>query len=108
MVKKVAVLCVALSVTGCQLMQPAGVAEYTVEPFRLSDGSLVCCKVEVYNSKDIGAVAIDFKKTGNDYEVNVTESTVDASSPMGIQAETNATIANTLSNVTGLLQKAVP
>ena len=72
-----AIMCIAL--TGCSTLY-AGVAEYTVRPFKdIDTGKMVCCEAKIISGKNIGTVAVHVVRTGDQFTVDVTENAVDSS-----------------------------
>lgn len=84
---------------GCGIFDPrGGVADYTAVPYQLPDGQVICCKVRVKNTKDIGSVVIHFER-GGDGSINliVGEENVNATNPSQVTAQqTNDLIARLL------------
>jgi|TARA_R110000782_G_C14802949_1_gene412075 hypothetical protein len=83
------------TLSGCAVFKPAGVADYAMEPI-VVDGVAYCCKVTVYNTKDIGMVDLVFTKTDDNISVKLTELEVSSSDPAMIQAETTRTLVDQL------------
>jgi len=48
----------AVMLGGCASMQYAGTASYSVAPVFAQDGSIHCCKVDVFNGKEIAALNV--------------------------------------------------
>jgi hypothetical protein len=66
-------LFMAAGLAGCSSLNYAGVASYSVQPFKAADGSQMCCTVEVHNGKEIATLDAHITKTGNDYTVDLKE-----------------------------------
>lgn len=63
--------------SGCASLQYAGSASYSVRPF-IENGKTICCRVDVHNGKEIGAVVVNVQKDGDNYKVFLQETGVQA------------------------------
>jgi len=89
---------VSLMLTGC--ISNGGKTEYSIEPIKTSDGSILCCKAHVYNTKDYKKLKFKFKKTANgEIEVTLDEEGVSASDPAMVQAENNAKLLEAVTSI---------
>lgn len=88
---------VLLSLTGCVSM---GVTEYELEPVVKPDGSVICCKATVYNSKDYDALKFKFKiaKDGT-IEAVLDEKGVNSTDPAAIGAENNGKMLDAINKL---------
>lgn len=88
---------IALLLTGCANM---GVTEYELEPIKLDDGTVICCKATVYNSKDYEGLKFKFKadKDGN-IEAVLDEKGVNSSDPAFVAAENNKKLLDVVSKL---------
>jgi hypothetical protein len=90
-----AIMCAAL--TGCSTLY-AGVADYTVRPFKDPDtGKLVCCEAHIISGKNIGAVAVHFVRNGDQFTVDVTENAIISSASI---TAANAAVSDVAKAVT--------
>lgn len=91
------ILLLIVLLSGCTSM---GVTEYELEPIIKPDGSLVCCKATVYNSKDYDQLKFKFKvgKDGN-VEVSLDEKGVNSSDPAAIGAENNGKMLDAINKL---------
>jgi hypothetical protein len=74
--KLVAILSTTLLLVGCESLNSAGNAHYSVQPFEASNGTLHCCKVDVKNGKEMaylrahismgkdGEIVVDLEEKG--------------------------------------------
>jgi|TARA_Y100000310_G_C20704371_1_gene833811 hypothetical protein len=87
----------AVLLTGCVNM---GVTEYELEPIVKEDGSVVCCKATVYNSKDYDNLKFKFKiaKDGS-IEAALDEKGVNSTSPASIGAENNGKMLDAINKL---------
>jgi hypothetical protein len=92
---KILLITLITLLSGCAVFKPAGVADYAMEPV-VVDGVAYCCKVTVYNTKDIGMVDLVFTKTDDNISVKLTELEVSSSDPAMIQAETTRALVEQL------------
>lgn len=88
---------ITLLLTGCANM---GVTEYELEPIKLDDGTVICCKATVYNSKDYEGLKFKFKadKNGN-IEAVLDEKGVNSSDPASIGAENNGKMLDAINKL---------
>ena len=56
---------------GCTTLDNAGTSSYRIKPMELSNGSLVCCDVQLNNGKEYASFEARMIKHGDDYEVYV-------------------------------------
>lgn len=77
-----------------------GVTEYELEPIVKDDGSVVCCKATVYNSKDYDNLKFKFKiaKDGT-IEAVLDEKGVNSSDPAFVAAENNKKLLDVVSKL---------
>jgi hypothetical protein len=94
---KYLILLFALLLTGCVNM---GVTEYELEPIVKEDGSVVCCKATVYNSKDYDNLKFKFKiaKDGS-IEAVLDEKGVNSTNPAAIGAENNGKMLDAINKL---------
>ena len=94
---RILVLFLMSLLAGCSSM---GVTEYELEPIVKSDGSVVCCKATVYNSKDYDQLKFKFKvdKDGN-IEAVLDEKGVNSSDPASIGAENNGKMLDAINKL---------
>lgn len=87
----------ALLLTGCSTM---GTTEYELEPIVKEDGSVICCKATVYNSKDYDSLKFKFKiaKDGT-IEAVLDEKGISASDPAAIGAENNGKMLDAINQL---------
>ena len=101
--KRVLILGALVALTGCSTLT-AGKAEYSVEPIELSNGSIVCCKVTVHNSKDYENLKAKIvKQSDGSITVELDEKGVNASTPAAVMAENNAKLLDVVGAVAGKL-----
>lgn len=86
----------ALGLSAC--ISTSGESAYTVKPIELNSGKIICCDVEVSNTKDYEKLDMTFKisKEG-DIEFKLIEDGVDASTPASVAAASNAKLADSVS-----------
>lgn len=83
----------SLSLAGC--IATGGQAAYEVEPIVAPDGSVICCKATVHNTKDVDLVEVDFQKLADgSIKMTVKEKGVKASDAAAIAAETNKALVD--------------
>jgi hypothetical protein len=87
-----------LILSGCAT--GAGQTEYTIEPAEMSDGTTVCCKVHVFNSKDYDRFKFKLNKGADgSLIIELDETGVSSSNPAEIQADGNSKIAEAITSV---------
>lgn len=84
-----------LFLSGCASLEYAGVAKYTVKPFRNDAGELLCCEVVVANGKEIGLLKTRIEKRGGDWLIELEETSVYAFEGQKIAATAASTVAKT-------------
>lgn len=90
-------LLLAVLVSGCVSM---GETEYTLEPVVQADGSVVCCKATVFNSKDYDKLKFKFvKKSDGTIEASLDESGVSASDPAAVNAQNNGKMLDAINQL---------
>jgi uncharacterized lipoprotein NlpE involved in copper resistance len=87
-----------LILSGCT--NRAGQTEYDIAPFEKSDGTTICCKIHVFNSKDYDRLKFIYNK-GSDGSlvIELDETGVSSSNPAEIQADGNSKIAEAITSV---------
>lgn len=95
---KTATLLVLIFMTiGCASM---GVTEYELEPVVKPDGSVICCKATVYNSKDYDNLKFKFKiATDGSIEAVLDEKGVNSTDPAAIGAENNGKMLDAINQL---------
>lgn len=91
------VICLFMLV-GC--LSNGGESAYTVKPVELPNGSIICCDVQVNNTKDYKKLKMKFviKADGSiNFELN--EDGVDASTPAMVQSENNAKLLDAIASI---------
>ena len=73
--------------TGCQSLQFAGTAEYSIKPFATEGGKLACCEVSVKNGKEIANLEASITKTGDDYSITLKENGIAAFKGQQVSAD---------------------
>jgi len=97
MLRLLIALLVTIVVAGCSTM---GTTEYSLEPMVQADGSIVCCKATVYNSKDYDKLKFKFiKKSDGTIEAVLDESGVSASDPATVNAENNGKMLDAINQL---------
>lgn len=77
--------CISLTLSACALT--SGKTAYTIEPIKIGDNDVVCCKVTVNNSKDYDKLKFNLeKKPDGTIKVSLEESGVSASDPAAVAA----------------------
>jgi len=97
---------ILLLLSGCQMLSGVmGQTEYTVEPIVLADGTVVCCKVNVFNSKDYENFKFKLKKNvDGTIEVTLDEKGVNASDPATVNAQNQGKMLDTITGLLPLIQ----
>lgn len=73
--------------TGCSMMNPAGIADYTLEPIVTSSGQVICCQAKIYNSKNVGEVSLMIHvRNDGTVEASLEEKGVDSVGPAAAAA----------------------
>lgn len=100
---KTMLMIVLLSLSGCASL--GGQTNYTVEPIVKQDGTVICCKATVHNSKDYDSLKFKFvmKKDGT-IEAVLDEKGVNASDPAAVMADSNGKM---LDAINALLPKVL-
>lgn len=95
--KYIIMILLTLLICGCTSM---GVTEYELEPVVQPDGSVICCKATVYNSKDYDALKFKFKlaKDGT-IEAVLDEKGVNSTDPAAIGAENNGKMLDAINQL---------
>ena len=75
--KKTLLIAALLSLAGCQSLQYAGNASYKVAPVSV-DGHIVCCQVDVHDGKERASLDVHVVKTGDNYDITLSEKSVAA------------------------------
>ena len=97
MLRLLIALLVTMIVAGCSSM---GKTEYSLEPMVQADGSIVCCKATVYNSKDYDKLKFKFvKKSDGTIEAVLDENGVNSSSPASVAAENNSKLLDVVNKI---------
>lgn len=97
MLRLLITLLVTLVVTGCASM---GVTEYSLEPVVQNDGSVLCCKATVFNSKDYEHLRFKFiKRPDGTIEAVLDENGVSSSDPASIAAENNSKMLDAINKI---------
>lgn len=87
----------SLSLSAC--ISTGGKSAYTVKPIVLEDGKVICCNVDVNNTKDYDKLKMKFSlKPDGTINFTLDEDGVDASTPATIQAQQNKVLVETLIN----------
>lgn len=81
----VALIVLAMSLTGCASIQNAGVASYSIKPMTIGKHQ-VCCEVTLLNGKQYAQLNVDIVKEGDKYTVHLVESGVEAFQGQAIAA----------------------
>lgn len=102
MFKKISVLMVVMAsllLSGC-ITTGSGESAYTVKPIELSSGKIICCDVNVNNTKDYDKLKMKLV-IGADgtIEFELNEDGVSASNPALIQAENNAKLLDAVTSI---------
>ncbi|AIY65186.1 hypothetical protein [Pseudoalteromonas piratica] len=98
MLRLLIALLVTIVVAGCS--SSMGTTEYSLEPMVQADGSIVCCKATVYNSKDYDKLKFKFvKKSDGTIEAVLDESGVSASDPATVNAENNGKMLDAINQL---------
>ena len=86
--KKAILFSILLVLGGCANLNNHGVARYTVEPIVIGEEGdsansvVVCCKVSVFNTKDVGKVHVELEKGANgSVKLVLDEETINATDP---------------------------
>lgn len=102
MFKKISVLMVVMAslfLSGC-ISTGSGESAYTVKPIELSSGKIICCDVNVNNTKDYDKLKMKFVIAADgSIKFELDEDGVDASTPAMIQAENNAKLLQAVSDI---------
>lgn len=99
---KLIMLAAALCISGCTLT--GGQTEYTIEPVIMADGSTVCCKVRVFNSKDYDKLKFKLvKQSDGSITVELDEKGVSASTPAAVMSENNGKLLDAVNGVVSKL-----
>lgn len=100
--KKLLLVSMAVALTGCGLT--AGKSDYTVQPIVLDDGRVICCAVDVHNSKDYENFKATIEKTADgSIKVILDEQGVNASTPAAVSAQNNSKLIDALTSAVGKL-----
>lgn len=96
---KTLMLITTLLLTGC-ISNGAGESAYTVKPIKTNDGKVICCDVNVNNTKDYDKLDMKFT-IGADgtIEFQLKEDGVNASDPAAVAAQNNAKLIDTVSKL---------
>lgn len=109
--KKLALVAGIGLLAGCSWMpwsgKGPGIADYSIEPFKTDDGRIVCCKATIYNTKNVGEVALKITvNPDGSVEAYLEEKSVDSVGPAAVaaasQAETMKVIDKLVDKVPGL------
>jgi len=85
-----------------------GRAHYTMSPIITESGEVICCAVDIKNTKNIGRVkARGLRMPDGTYELILEEDGVDASSPMSVMLEQQKAQTELLQSIVPLLPKAI-
>ncbi len=79
----------ALMLGGCQSLNSAGVADYSVRPVQVGE-RIVCCEMSVHNGKQYASLDLVLVKSGDDYTVILRERGVEAFRGQQIAADAAA------------------
>lgn len=97
MKRKVLLALIAMSLPACSTM---GTTDYEVEPFQLADGSVVCCKAKVHNSKDYEKLKFKLiMKSDGTVEAVLDETGISASDPAAMNAQNNGKMLDVMKAV---------
>lgn len=97
MIKKLIATSAVLLITGCSMM---GTTEYELEPVVKADGSVICCKATVFNSKDYDSLKFKFKiARDGTIEAMLGEKGINASDPATIGAENNGKMLDVINQL---------
>ena len=93
--------------SGCQMLGGMmGQTEYTVKPFALADGTIICCEAHIFNSKDYDRLKFKLvKKPDGTIEVTLDETGVSASDPATVNAVNQGKMLDTITSLIPLLTK---
>lgn len=98
MKKSLLISCAILALSGCTLTG-AGETAYTVEPIS-TPGGLVCCKVDVKNTKNYDKFKFKLvKNTDGSMTIELNEDGVNASDPAAVQAESNSKLLDAVTKL---------
>jgi len=86
MKKSLVVLLALLAISGCTTLQYAGNASYTVEPFKDEQGAVHCCRIAIVDGKERAALDVHVNKTGDNYDITLSERNVAAFQGQAIAA----------------------
>jgi len=93
--------------TGCQSLQYAGNASYSVKPYEDKNGAVHCCIVDVYNGKEIAHLKTHISMSpGGEIVVDLEESGVAAFQGQAIASQTAAATASTIATTVGAVMIA--
>ena len=85
----VGALIASLSLSGC--MMTSGTTEYSIEPIVTNDGKVICCKANIYNTKDYDKLKVRLtKNVDGSMTITLDEDGVSASDPAAVAAQNNA------------------
>lgn len=85
---KILLIIALIILQGCAGIMP-GRADYTVRPFAMEGGKIVCCEAVVSNSKDIGKIEVKFTADGKGaITFKLIEQDVNSSTPAAVAADT--------------------
>jgi len=88
----------SLSLSGC--LSTGGESAYTVKPLEVSGGKIICCDVQVNNTKDYDKLKMKFSiKADGTISFELSESGVSASDPAMVQAENNAKLLDAVTSI---------
>jgi len=97
--KKV-VLAVAMVTTLSACVMTSGTTEYSLEPIVTDTGDVICCKANVYNSKDYDKLKFRLTKNADgSMTVTLDEEGVSATDPAAVAAENNAKLIDTVTQL---------
>lgn len=102
-----AIVFAGVAMTGCASLNFAGNASYSVEPFTTSTGATICCRVTVKDGKERSSLDLHVIKTGDNYDITLSEKNVSAFAGQQIAATAGISNAKTAAEVAAAVA-AVP
>ena len=77
---KLVIIAILFALAGCQSLQFAGNASYTVKPFvtDAKTGAAICCEVEIRDGKERASLDLHVVKSGDNYDITLSERGISA------------------------------
>ena len=101
--KIILLLLASFLLSGCESLKAlggAGQTEYSVEPIVTEAGKTICCKVNIYNSKDYEKLKVKIiKKPDGTIEVSLDESGVNSSGPSAVMGENQGKLLDAITSI---------